>query len=126
MSSFRARTSERAVGVVAATTGLLAFAGSAAAAALPSECSQSGVTVTCSYSSTGAVQAFAVPGGVSDLTITVTGAQGGYDFAGLAAGGAGGRPALLAAAGGGGGAGSPDASSSGAPGGAGGGTTGGS
>src|ERR1700729_2317241 len=78
-----------AVRLCAATAGALAvcavaFAGSAAA--FPAGCSQSGTTVTCTYSARGET-AFVVPGGVSTLTATAVGAQGGADsFSGVAGG----------------------------------------
>jgi hypothetical protein len=67
--------------------GVVAAAGSAAA--LPSNCSQSGSTVTCSYAYTGGEQQFAVPAGVSSVHVTATGAPGaaaGYTDSGGAGG----------------------------------------
>jgi hypothetical protein len=48
-------------------------------AGLPSGCSQSGATVTCTYTSQGEHQ-FAVPSEVTSVTATVVGGQGGADF----------------------------------------------
>jgi hypothetical protein len=46
-------------------------------AALPSNCSQAGTTVTCVFSYTGAEQTFVVPVGPSELTMDLRGASGG-------------------------------------------------
>jgi uncharacterized repeat protein (TIGR01451 family) len=55
-----------------------AFALAGPAAALPSNCAQSSsTTVTCTFSYTGAVQLFTVPAGVTSITVTADGAQGG-------------------------------------------------
>ena len=51
------------------------------AAALPSQCSQSGLTVTCKYTAQGESQ-FSVPQNVSSVQATTIGAQGGEDFVG--------------------------------------------
>jgi uncharacterized repeat protein (TIGR01451 family) len=75
----------RAVGLLAATAGLLAlwalvFAGPAAAS---SSCgtsgvfSQSGLTATCTYTSQGTEDTFTVPGSVSSVSVTAVGGQGG-------------------------------------------------
>ncbi len=79
------------VRLFAATVGVsavcaVAFAGSAAA--FPTGCSQSGTTVTCTYTS-GGETAFVVPAGVSSVNATVVGAQGGNDFLSDGAGGLG-------------------------------------
>jgi hypothetical protein len=60
------------------------------ASALPSNCTQTGSTVNCSFSSTGAEQAFTVPSGTSTVTISAVGAPGAVfgDFS--TSGGAGG------------------------------------
>ena len=47
----------------------------AASAALPSNCAQSGITVTCTFTAQGESQ-FTVPFGVSSITATTVGAQG--------------------------------------------------
>lgn len=66
----------------AAVLGVLLLAGSGRSAlagtkaGLPSDCSQSGSTVTCSFSYTGAEQAFAVPKGITHLRVTAVGAAG--------------------------------------------------
>jgi hypothetical protein len=65
----------------------LALAGSAAAA-LPSNCSESGTAVTCTYTGAG-TYTFTVPGGVSSLDVTAVGAAGGRDLAGGGFGGVG-------------------------------------
>jgi hypothetical protein len=70
------------VRLFAATVGVsavcaVAFAGSAAA--FPAGCSQSGNTVTCTYTARGET-AFAVPAGVNSVNATLVGAQGGNDF----------------------------------------------
>ena len=51
----------------------------AAPAALPAGCTAASGTVTCTYTANGQTQ-FTVPPGVSSLTATVVGAQGGADF----------------------------------------------
>jgi len=51
----------------------------AAPAALPAGCTAASGTVTCTYTASGQTQ-FTVPPGVSSLTATVVGAQGGADF----------------------------------------------
>ena len=51
----------------------------AAPAALPAGCTAASGTVTCTYTASGETQ-FTVPPGVSSLTATVVGAQGGADF----------------------------------------------
>jgi hypothetical protein len=69
----------RAVGVLAATAGLLglwAVALVGSAAALPSNCTQSGATVTCTYTGAG-TYTFTPPAGVSSLDVTAVGAAGG-------------------------------------------------
>jgi hypothetical protein len=66
--------------LAAATAGLLVVWGVAltgSAAALPSNCLQSGSTVTCTFSSTGSEQTFTVPSGVTAVTVTAVGAPGG-------------------------------------------------
>src|SRR5215475_6305143 len=50
-----------------------------AAPALPTGCTQSGSTVTCAYTSAGEHQ-FAVPSGITSVTATAVGGQGGEDF----------------------------------------------
>ena len=56
----------------------LAFVG--AASALPSNCSLSAGAVTCAFLSTGSEQTFAVPAGVSRVTVTAVGGRGGAGF----------------------------------------------
>lgn len=60
-----------------------------AAAALPAGCSQSGSTVTCTLSYTGAAQSWTPPAGVTSVTVDAFGAQGGAGYP--AGGGAGGE-----------------------------------
>lgn len=55
--------------------GMVAAAGPAEA--LPSGCAQTGSTVTCTFSYTGAAQTFTVPSGVQSISITADGAAGG-------------------------------------------------
>jgi hypothetical protein len=57
----------------------IAFFAPATAAALPSGCTQSGTTVTCTYTSGGEHQ-FVVPSAVTSVTATAVGAEGGNDF----------------------------------------------
>lgn len=49
-----------------------------ARAALPSNCSQSGATVTCTFTYTGAAQTWIVPSGVGLASFKLYGAEGGY------------------------------------------------
>ena len=56
-----------------------------ARAALPSNCSQSGSTVTCTYTGAG-ISTFAVPVGVASLDVTAIGAGGGGDQGSVAGG----------------------------------------
>ncbi len=68
--------------LLASTAGLLglwalALAGSAGATALPSNCSLSGTTVTCSYVYTGAQQSWKAPAGVRSVHIDAIGGTGG-------------------------------------------------
>src|SRR5262249_46396404 len=71
----------RAVGLLAATGGLLALwalvLANSAAAALPSNCSASRTTVTCTFGYTGGAQTWTPPGGVTSATFDLFGAQGG-------------------------------------------------
>jgi Big-like domain-containing protein/glycine rich protein len=76
--------SAQALAAPAASTAPAASAVPAAGArpatpALPSGCSQSGGTVTCTFTSTGEHQ-LGVPTGVTSVTATVVGGQGGTDF----------------------------------------------
>ncbi len=71
-----------AVSVALAAATIVAPAGAQAASApptLPANCVQQtlGGTVTCTFASTGAEQSFAVPTGVTSLTVTAVGAAGG-------------------------------------------------
>jgi hypothetical protein len=61
----------------AALSTVTAGAASAAPAALPSNCTESGLTVTCAYGYTGAEQTFVVPAGVTAVQATAIGAAGG-------------------------------------------------
>src|ERR1041385_2429638 len=72
-----------AVGVVVLGVG-------SASADLPSNCSQSGATVTCTFSYTGSAQTWTVPAGVTSATFDLYGAQG-YGFGDPFAGGLGGE-----------------------------------
>lgn len=62
-------------GVVCSLVAAAALAGPAMAS-LPSNCSQSGSTVTCTYTGAG-TYSFTVPGGVSSLDVEAAGARGG-------------------------------------------------
>lgn len=74
---------------------LLPLVLASSAAALPSNCSQSGSTVTCTYASTGAEQTFAVPIGVTGVHALAIGGTGeGTGEAGGAAAAAGGDIAV--------------------------------
>jgi len=64
-------------GTVVAFTVLATTAGTAHAQPLPTGCTQSGQTVTCSYTYTGGEQTFTVPSGVTTLDVTAVGAAGG-------------------------------------------------
>jgi hypothetical protein len=64
------------------------LAASNAHAALPSNCTQSLTTVTCSFSPTGSEQTFAIPVGVSSVHVVATGASGGTTFIGQGGAGA--------------------------------------
>ncbi len=71
-----ARAAPAAAGLALLAAVVSAGQASAAPAALPANCTQSGSTVTCTYSYTGAEQTFTVPPGVSSVQITVVGAPG--------------------------------------------------
>ena len=64
-------------GLAAAFTVALPGMASAAPAALPSNCTPSGATVTCTFGYTGAEQTFTVPSGITSVTLTAIGAAGG-------------------------------------------------
>jgi uncharacterized repeat protein (TIGR01451 family) len=78
-------------------TALVVTGGASPALAGPllSNCSQSGSTVTCTFTYTGAAQTWTVPGGVTQATFDVYGAQGGHIFG--ITGGAGGEAAATLA-----------------------------
>src|SRR3954452_2194934 len=59
-----------------------------ARAALPSNCTQSVTTVTCTFSPTGSEQTFAIPAGVRSVHVAATGANGGTTFIGQGGAGA--------------------------------------
>jgi hypothetical protein len=65
-----------AAGLALAGAVIPAGMGSAAAAALPSNCTQSNNTVTCTYGFTGAPVTWAVPAGVSSAALTLYGGNG--------------------------------------------------
>jgi uncharacterized repeat protein (TIGR01451 family) len=71
-----------------ALSSLWALAVAGSAAALPSNCLQSGTTVTCTFSSSGSEQTFATPAGVSSVHVVATGANGGTTFIGRGGAGA--------------------------------------
>ena len=62
--------------------------GGSAASALPTNCSQAGTTVTCTFGETGAPVTWAVPAGVTSAALTLYGGSGGSS-GGSAVGGAG-------------------------------------
>jgi uncharacterized repeat protein (TIGR01451 family) len=72
-----ATTPAACVAFAAAAVGLL---GAGPAAALPTGCAQSGLTVTCTYTS--GSNAFTVPHGVSTVHVIAVGGQGGTSFFG--------------------------------------------
>ena len=86
-----ARLARRAVGLVVAAALLFAavLAADPARAALPSNCAQTGTTVTCTYSYTGAEQAFTVPADVTSVHVVAVGAAGATTVFGGAPGGRG-------------------------------------
>jgi len=63
--------------VAAGLSALSALALAGSATALPSNCTQSGTTVTCTFAYTGSAQTWTVPAGLTDATFDVQGAQGG-------------------------------------------------
>ena len=69
-----------AAGLALAAAVIPAGLASAAPAALPAGCTQSGATVTCSYGYTGAEQTFTVPDGVTMVQATAIGAAGAASF----------------------------------------------
>ena len=74
-AGWMARAVRGAVGLALAVAGIGAGMADAASAALPSNCAQSGITVTCTFTAQGESQ-FTVPFGVSSITATTVGAQG--------------------------------------------------
>jgi hypothetical protein len=84
-------------GVAAGLSALWALALAGSAAALPTNCSQSGSTVTCTFSYTGSEQTFTVPAGVSAVAITAVGAPGGAGFPNGATASSGGDGATVSA-----------------------------
>ena len=64
-----------ATAAVAVLVGVAAWAGTARAA-LPSNCSETGGTVTCTFSETGGSQSWTVPSGLASATFVVDGAAG--------------------------------------------------
>jgi len=66
-----------AAGLALAAAVIPAGMASAAPAALPSNCTPSGSTVTCTFAFTGAAQSWTAPAGVSAATVTLDGGQGG-------------------------------------------------
>jgi hypothetical protein len=68
------RVTASLIGVGALTATALTTLAAPANAALPGNCTQAAQTVTCIYGFIGAAQTFAVPTGVSTLTITAVGA----------------------------------------------------
>jgi hypothetical protein len=70
------------IGAVAAVVGSLVVwvVAPGSAAALPSNCSLSESTVTCTFSYTGAEQTFVVPSGARQLSVSAVGAPGGAGY----------------------------------------------
>ena len=85
--SLPARRLARAAPVAAGLALAAAVIPAGAAAALPSNCSQSGATVTCTFATPGTGQSFTVPAGVSSLSVTLYGGVGGTNFNGDQPGG---------------------------------------
>jgi Bacterial Ig-like domain (group 3)/Glycine rich protein len=81
-----ARAAPVAAGLALAAAVIPAGQASAAPAALPSNCAQSGATVTCSYGYTGAEQTFTVPTGVIGVQVTAIGAAGSANSSGAPGG----------------------------------------
>ncbi len=81
-------------GIALAGAFALTAPGAASAAPLPDDCTANllGTEVTCTYDYTGAVQDFAVPEGVTEVDVTVTGGHGGNGTDG----GVGGQAATVA------------------------------
>jgi hypothetical protein len=71
-----------AAGLALAAAVIPAGMASAAPAALPANCTQSGATVTCSYGYTGAEQDFTVPAGITSVQVDAIGAAGGANGGG--------------------------------------------
>lgn len=63
--------------------GVSGFALARTARALPTNCSQTGRAVTCSFGFTGSEQQFAVPAGVTSLQVSAVGAPGGGSLGGV-------------------------------------------
>lgn len=63
-------------GALLASFGLAVGGSHAGASSLPAGCGQSGTTVTCTFSDTGAEQTFTVPTGVTSLSAQLVGASG--------------------------------------------------
>ena len=80
-----------ASGTAVLAAALPGAAASAAPAALPANCSQSGPTVTCTYGYTGTEQTFTVPSGIASVQVTAIGAAGGADYGNDDPGGEGAR-----------------------------------
>ena len=72
-----ARAATAVAGLALAVAVIPAGLASAAPAALPAGCTQSGATVTCSYGYTGAEQTFTVPAGITAVQVDAIGAAGG-------------------------------------------------
>jgi hypothetical protein len=81
--------------VCAGLVALWALALAGPASALPSNCAQTGSTVSCSFAYTGAEQMFTVPAGVSSVQIAAVGAPGNGFTAPGGAGGTAGAPASV-------------------------------
>src|SRR5215475_14151019 len=85
-----ARAAPAAAGLALAAAVIPAGMASAAPAALPVGCTQSGTTVTCTFTA-GGESRFTVPPEVSVITATAVGAQGSHDISSDTPGGLGAR-----------------------------------
>jgi len=75
-----------AAGLALAAAVIPAGMASAAPTTLPSNCAQSGTTVTCSYGYTGGEQTFTVPAGITSVHVTAIGAAGAANYNGAPGG----------------------------------------
>ncbi|GAA4840728.1 hypothetical protein GCM10023201_33530 [Actinomycetospora corticicola] len=98
MSSFHRTTTRTGLGAAGVAAALLLLPTVASAApVLPSQCTQTGTTVTCTYLASGGQQTLAVPAGATAVSVVVKGGAGGRGGAGGTgrAGGAGGSGGVV-------------------------------